>query len=1157
MNAKPLLFAAVAFSCLAGPLSTPLMAQSDNSSLTGAVSDSSGALLPNAKVTVHNNATGAEQVLTTNSTGNFTMPNVEPGNYTVRVESSGFQTVTLNDVHVDPSIGRKVDVVLKVGNTSTDVTVEADVNGVQTESAVVGQLVTQEQVKNIQLNGRNPLYLSQMEPGVVRNSSMAALGFGLDNGINIGGSRSQESVITLDGVPMVRTRSNGTSVGVADVDSTSQVQILTNSYQAEYGRSAGGQIRMLSKSGTTHFHGSAYEFIRNTAFNANTWQRKLPTNAANIRAKPQGFRYNQFGWNLSGPVTIPHVFNSGRDKLFFLVAQEFLKYNHDDTAFQMVPTVLMRQGNFSELLAPNIFYKGTANQINSPYTGTAYANNVIPSTDLSPNGLALLNAYPLPNAAGSNYNWVDAALYSETQRKDTVVVDYVPVEAHRIHFALLNYNYDDYEPHYGNFNRNPRIFHRPNQVAVVHYTWTASPTLVNEFVVSGAADHVFINIDTSKGLYDRTKYGINYPYLYSASTKTIPNKIPTISISNFGTLDGGPYPSHSGGIVYDLGDNLTKVWGSHTLKGGFNFEYSGENNFDQISVSSTTPGATNNQNGFFRFTDTHNGLMNGLTAVTTGKAVANVAEGLFDTYGEIGQRSYTLYRGQMYEGFLQDQWRARPNLVIEMGVRYSVMTPYYALWGNQAVFSASSYNPSNAVTVDPVTDAVSGGDRYNGVVIPGSGFPSSAAGHVDPAILAGYKNLFRGFSRTYSPTVKSNIQPRFGVSWQVHPSMVIRFGGGRYFQRLGITDNVFTGGNAPFQPSSTVTNGSADQPGGAGVNSFPFNFSSQAYHYPSPEAYNWNATVEQEFNSVGTFTLAYAGRRGIHLEQLANINQLQPGTIQANPAVKQPDALRPYKGFSNITEAQNGGASIYHALQANLRRRMVKHLLVGVAYTWSKTMDFGSSNGTNLPNAFDKSIFYGPADFDTRHVFVTNFVYEVTQLNHASNFVARSLLGNWQVSGTMQTQTGRPLNISTGSEYAGVGPGSGTQLFRHLGPVTMYKSFAGQSGTNLWFDTSVYPTSDQMTKTYGGQFSPRGSRNQVYGPGFQSYNMALAKAMHIIPGHDDHLLTFRAEAFNLANHPTPDNPNSNPTSSNFGRSTTKGGTYSAERQFQFSLRYAF
>lgn len=1143
-------FLLLSASCLSTPY---LLAQSDNAPLSGSVTDPSGAALPNAHVTVRSRSTQVERTVTTNESGNFTMPNMVPGSYTVVIEAPSFQSTTVDNVVVDPSIGRHLDITMRVGDTATSVTVDADANTVQTESAVLGQLVTQEQVKSIQLNGRNPIYLSQLEPGVVRNAPMASFSFGLDNGINIGGARSQESLITLDGAPMVRTRSNGTSVGVADVDTTSQVQILTNSYPAEYGRSDGGQIRMVPRSGTTTFHGSAFEFFRNTALNANTWQRKLPSNTAAVRAKPPGFRYNQFGWNLNGPVYIPRVFNTNKNKLFFLLGQEWVKYNHDETVFRRVPTALMRTGNFSELLSPNIFYNGTQ-QIVNPNTRQPYAGNIIPASDLSANGLALLRAFPDPDAAGANYNWVDSALYRESQRKDTIVVDYVPTDAHRLRFTLLNYNYNDYEPHYGNFNRNPRIFTRPNQVAVFHYTWTISPSLINEAIVSGAADHVTIDIDQTPGLYDRTKYGISYPYLYTAATKTIPNKIPTVSIPNFDLLDGGPYPSRSGGIVYSVADNLSKVLGNHNLKAGFVAEYSGENNFDQITVSNT-PGSTNNQNGRFNFTDSRTG------GTTTGIGAANAAEGLFDTYGEIGQRSYTLYRAWMYEGFVQDQWRATPNLVIEAGIRYSWYNPYYAKWGNQSVFNAAYYNPANAVTVDPKTDVVTGGDRFNGVVIPGNGFPSSANGHVDAAILSNptYQALFRGLPAQYSPTVKSNIQPRVGITWQLHPGTVVRAGGGRYVQRLGITDNVFTGGNAPFQPSSTVSLGQANAPGGVGSNNFPLNYSSQAFNYPSPESYNWNLTVEQEFDGLGVFTLAYAGRRGIHLEELLNVNQLQPGTVYLpqNQGVAS-DALRPYKGFSNINQATNGGSSIYHSLQANLRRRLSKGLLFGVAYTWSKSLDFGSSNGTILPNTFDKNIYYGLSDFDRRHVFVANVVYNIDQFNRSSHFVNRALLGNWQASGTLQGQTGAPLNVSTGTDFAGVGPGSGSQLVPFTYAPRTTKNFAGQTGTSTWFDTTPYiKSTTTLTTTYRGQFAPRGTRNQIIGPGFQSYNMALNKTMHIVPGHEAQTLVFRAEAFNLANHPTPDNPDMTYTSGTFGRSLTKGGTYAADRQFQFSLRYAF
>jgi Carboxypeptidase regulatory-like domain/TonB-dependent Receptor Plug Domain len=1143
-----LLFVTVCLFAIVGPIG----AQSDSSSLSGTVTDPSGALVPNARITVHNNATLADRSITSNESGNFTLTNLASGNYTVHIEVPGFQTTTLNDVHLDPSIGRRIDISMKVGDTKSEVTVEAAANTVQTESGSVGQLITQEQVKSIQLNGRNPLYLSQLEPGVVRSNSMAAFAFGLDNGINVNGARSQESVITYDGAPMVRTRSNGTSVGVADVDSTSQVQVLTTSYPAEYGRTSGGQIRMVPKSGSSNFHGSAFEYFRNNALNANTWSRNLN------RLGRAAFRYNQFGWNLNGPVFIPGHFNKNRDKLFFLLGQEWVKFNHDDTSSTTlkVPTALMRQGNFGELLGPNIFYSSPIQLVN-PTTNVPYPGNVIPTGQLSANGIGLLNAYPAPNLTGNaSSNWTDTALYTEKQRKDSVVVDFVPFEAHHFRFSLLNYNYDDFEPHFGNFNTNPRIFHRPNQIGVLHYTWTISPTIVNDAFASGAADHVNINIDTSSGLYDRTKYGINYPYLFGSASKVVPNKIPTIQIANFGTLDGGPYPSRSGGIVYDFGDTLTKVWGNHTLKFGFQWEYAGENNYDQISVDNTRPGTTNNQNGLFTFTDARGG--NATSPVPSSKAaVANVALGLFDTYGEIGTRSYTLFRGNMYEMFGQDQWRVNSKLVLEYGLRYSIMMPYHALWGNQSFFSPKDYNPALAPTVNPSNGFLTGGDLYNGVVIPGSGFPSSAKGHVPDAILNGnFQRLFRGYDSGYSPTVYSNIQPRVGFAYQINPGTVIRAGAGRYIQRLGISDTVHVGGNAPFQPASTVTRGSVDNPGGIGVNTTPLAFTSHAFTYPSPEAWGWNLTVEHEFPSVATFTLSYVGRRGYHLEQLANINQLQPGTtlLQANNGVNA-DALRPYKGFSTIIEAQNVGGAIYHSMQANMKRRLTKGLLFGVAYTWSKSLDYGSSNGTSLPNAFSNKNFYGPSDFDTRHVLVINYVWDIPFATHASNLFTRTTLGNWQFSGTLQGQTGRPQTVSQNNDRAGVGPGSGNQLWVVSQNPRLFHQFSPAGKTaNQWYEGV---NSGIWSAAPAGTFAPRGMRGLIYGPGFQSYSAALQKAFHIMPNHENHQLIFKAEGFNYANHPNLDNPDNSPTSSTFGRVTAKGNTYASDRQYQFSLRYAF
>jgi hypothetical protein len=293
-------------------------AQSDNSSITGTISDSSGAVVPHATVTITNEATGQTRTVTSNDTGFYASTNLPPGNYTVSATAQGFQSFTQTHNHLQPSIPMSVNAALSVGASATTVNVVADANVIQTQTAAVGQLVTQEQVKNIQLNGRNPMYLAQLEPGVRRGSSISNFNFGLDNGININGSSNRENGMTFDGAPMVRSRGNGTSIGVADTDSTSEMQVLTAAFPAEYGRASGGIIRIVPKSGGSSFHGAVFEYLRNSFFNANTWARKSTTDP-NIFGHPPAFRFNQFGWNFNGPVWIPGIpFNSQRRKLFFL-----------------------------------------------------------------------------------------------------------------------------------------------------------------------------------------------------------------------------------------------------------------------------------------------------------------------------------------------------------------------------------------------------------------------------------------------------------------------------------------------------------------------------------------------------------------------------------------------------------------------------------------------------------------------------------------------------------------------------------------------------------------------------------------------------------------------------------------------------------------------
>ena len=294
---------------------------------------------------------------------------------------------------------------------------------------------------------------------------------------------------------------------------------------------------------------------------------------------------------------------------------------------------------------------------------------MIPASRLSPQGLALLRTFPSPNALIGSNNYIQARSRLDNQRKDTLSVDFLPAERHYFRFRWQNYNLYHEDAFRGNLDLAPSALDRPNDTASLNYIWTVTPTIINEALVTASADRVRIAVQTQGGRYQRSTYGINYPYLFQA--KEIFDKIPTINIQQFQEVDGGPYPSSSAGPIYNLSDNLSWINGNHTFKFGVLFERSGQNDFDQINVQGV-PGGTNNQNGRFEFRDSRPG--------GSGTAIANAALGLFNNYAELGNRSYTPYRGHMWEWFAQDSWKATQKLRLEYGVRWSRIQPYYSLW---------------------------------------------------------------------------------------------------------------------------------------------------------------------------------------------------------------------------------------------------------------------------------------------------------------------------------------------------------------------------------------------------------------------------------------------------------------------------------------------
>jgi hypothetical protein len=1137
---------------------TLAFAQSDLGSIQGFVRDPSGAIVPNAKVTVRNE-TGLERSTTTNASGYYTITNIPPGYYAFTAESPGFKRFESTSNKLDPSATLGVDAVLTVGAATETVEVVATATQLQTESASVQRTVTRQQIDALELNGRNPVGLASLVPGA-RGGNLAGLSFGFSQGpSNFNGSRNPENLITYDGAPATRTRSNGTSLGAADVDSTSEVQILTAAYNAEYGRTSGAQIRILTRSGSSQFHGALYEYFRNDALNANTWTRNHTNGLTpgSFQNFVPPFRYNQYGYNVGGPFYIPGKLNPDKNKFFWYWGQEWVKYRFTDSATWTVPTLKMRTGDFSELLTntPNVNILGKVVQLKDPTTGAAIPGNIIPKNLLSANGLGILKAYPLPNLTTfiGNSNMYLTALHPQDQRKDTLSVDINLTDRQRMQFRRNNYKFFEYQPLDGTPLETPKFFDRPNQTNSADHVWTISPTIVNEALATVSLDDVYIPVDSAH-FFDRTTAGINYPYIFPQG-KLIQNRIPTANITGLTGLTGNPYPSHSAGPIYTLSDSLTWIKGSHAFKFGFYFERSGENDNDEINVSAC-PTCTNNQNGQFGFTDTRSGQPN------SGNAIANTAMGLFDSYSELGQRAYTIFRGSSYEPYVQDSWKVSQKLTVNYGVRYTVIVPYKALWGNMIAFDPSLYDPSQAVKIDPKTGAVlpGFGDRYNGMVIPGNGWPSSAKGRFPEATSGTYDYLFRGgkYPDHFSDIQWGQWQPRIGFAYNLGEKTVFRAGGGRFFTRLGVSDSVFLGGNPPFQPTANVSFGNADNPGGTSANSLPLTVTTQSTAFKNPEAWNWNFTVERDFFFKSVLNVGYVGRRGLHQQRESDINQPTIAVVQANPGVNL-DALRPYKGYNSIRETDNVASSRYNSLQVAWNRRYSGGVLFGAAYTFSKSMDDGSNQRDIIPNTYDAHGLWAPSDFDVRHIMIVNFLYDLPVFRGQHNFAGK-ILGGWQVSGIFQAQSGTPAQIGRNQDYAHVGQdgsmnGNAIQYWSLTGPISYNKNMAHNGTGEASYWVNPVNSSGNLIVTAPADFSfvsQNIARNVLYNPGFNNWNLGLFKKFAITENIG---FQFRAEAFDAFNHPNWSGVGTDPTNlGTFLKVTNKSGD---ARNLQLSLRLYF
>ena len=1111
----------------------PAAAQFDRGQISGTIKDAQGAVVPGVTVTVTNLNTQAPQTAVTDATGFYTFSNLTPGKYDVSAELTGFKKVQRQNVTLDAASSQTLNMTLEPGAITEAVTVTAEATPLQTDVAV-RKTVEAKDIELLAFNGRNPIGVPSLKAGVVGGNFNSA---GFDSlttgGFNINGSRSDENIIYVDGAIASRTRSTGAIIGVQNADTVQEVQVLTADYMPEYGRASGGQIRFVSKSGSNRYTGNTSFYYRDDSLQANSWSRNR---AGGDQAKgPAPFDYKQYGYSLGGPIP-GDIF---KDRLFFFGAQEWVDFYQVATNNAVVPTEAMRHGDFSQLLGSNPFFS-TPQIIRDPLTGQPFANNVIPQNRLSANGIAIMNLYPLPTP-GYQIDRNNSTFTSDNprdQRKDSIRFDFRLNTANNFAYRYQHSSWKAIDAFRGTFPFARTDWDRPNTTQTVNWTSTISNNLINEFSYAYSLDEVFIGVFKETGLYQRSRTGINYPYIFPAN-KEIEDKIPTVNIDTFSGFDGGPYPSSSTGPIHTVSNNVTWLKGRHAVKTGVVIEYSGENDFDQINVSAI-PGGTNNQNGQFEFRNS--------STARSGLGISDMALGIFTSYAELGQRAYTEWRSLATDVFVQDSWKPRTNLTVEGGVRLAFWPPWHSLTNNIANFDPRYYDTSNQAVINPATGRLVSGPRYNGIVLPGDGF--LGAGNdlevaKNPAVLA----LFRGGPRGFSKTHYNALEPRLGASYSLNEKTILRASTGVFHNRVTLNDSTLLGGNPPFQPMVAIATGSVDNPAGAGSTGggtdLPFAMQGQDIEFKHPTSYMWSAGVQREVPFGFVLDVTYVGRRGLYLQRERNINQLPEGTL-SNPANKGIDiaALRPYKGYNLIRLSENAGNSKYHSLQVSAERRYTNGLRVAAAYTLGKSTDNTSDKRDVLWNTYDDSNYVGPSSYDRRHVLTLSYIYDLPFLRDQHNLLG-AIAGGWQVSGATFLRSGTPFSITRNDDKAGVGTGSPQPVDIVGDPdQNANRKFSDGSDGNYFFNPAAFAQAPV------GRFGTS-TRNILRNPGDQQWDIALFKNFGL---GGMRKVQFRAEIFNFPNHPNLNGPSSDITSPNFGRATSKGGN---PRDIQLALRFLF
>jgi hypothetical protein len=1074
-----------------------LKAQIPVGRISGTVADPTGAAVAGAPVTITNTDTQAQRTVSTDGRGFYSMGGLPIGPYKVEVDQTGFKQSGQTGLTLVADGRITANFTLQVGELSQTVAVEAQSEQLNTVSGEIAHVIDQRQVNNLPLNGRSYMELLTLVPGAtVTNPDQFSVNTSLSatNQV-VNGHRSNQNNITVDGVGNLDNGSNGSLINNISPDFMQEVKIQTSNFSAEYGRSTGAAFNLATKNGTNAFHGALFEYFRNDALDARNFFSPEKTQ----------LRFNDFGYNLGGPIV--------KNKLFFFVGEEWKRLRQQAApSRQTLPSLAELQGNFA----------GTGQTINMPGTTAPYPNNVIPASQITPDGKAIANVYktviPLAatytNTAKSN-NTIFQTPNPLDYREDLARVDYRINDKHTLYGRWVaddNSIYLAFGPG-SNLPITPEIRSRPGRSALLDESWIISPYIVNEAHIGASWNgQRYLNQGDT---WQRATQGFTFQRVFNTAGPYA-NGIPNASITSFASWYGPSKTLYSPTTEIEAGDTLSIVAGQHTIRTGF-----------LLIRNRKNQNGRSDYNGNISFNATGN-------PNTTGYALADALLGNFNSYTEAAYDPMGYYRYTQPAAFVDDAWKVSRKLSLNFGLRYEYFMTMYSQLDNLTNFVPSLYNPANAVEINSSGRIVAGsGDIYNGLQRVANGIPSQynylVPNASDPAVLAVPDGGPRGMYPNHH-----TFSPRVGFAYALNDKTVFRGGFGIFYDRIQGNPTFYTLNNPPYVSSTSYNYGNLSNIAG-GKTSPPAPFGTLQTVQPNlkvPYSEQFSFSVQHDLPFHLFAEADYVGTLGRHLLVEPDMNQPTFAVLGAASSKANINTLRPYTGYSVIQQFMSAATSNYHALQLQLSRRM-GNVTFTAAYTFSKALGNASSDTQNDKNYYDLYTMYGPLSFDASHVFTGSFVYSLPKLQ-SRPLLLRAPLGNWQISGIIHLQSGFPDNIVGNTTVL-----TGSREADYVGGPAILSN----KGADGWYNPAAFTPAPQ------GRFGNSGYGN-LRQPGLQQYNLSAARFFNITERMN---LQFRADFINAFNHTNFMGPDNNVSNATFG---TISGAYPS-RDIQLSMKLQF